>query len=67
MRVWKNWMTAGALVVGLCGILALSVAPAVQAQDSPHYKLDGNWPKLLPVNWTIMGVTGMFVDKNDNI
>jgi hypothetical protein len=67
MRILKNWMTAGALVVGLCGSLALSIAPGVQAQDSLRYKLDGNWPKPLPINWTIMGVTGMFVDKNDNI
>ena len=67
MRFLKNWMTACALVVGLCVSLTLSIAPAVQAQDSPRYKVDGNWPKPLPVNWTIMGVTGMFVDKNDNI
>ncbi len=67
MRIVKNWMTAIALVMALCGALTLSFAPAAQAQDSPRYKLDGNWPKPLPVNWTIMGVTGMFVDKNDNI
>src|SRR6266851_612992 len=67
MRCRKNWMTACAVVVGLCVSFALSIAPAVQAQDSPRYKLDGNWPKPLPVNWTIMGVTGMFVDKSDNI
>ncbi len=67
MRALKNWMVICAVVVGLCGILALGIAPAAQAQDAPHYKLDGNWPKPLPLNWTIMGVTGMFVDKNDNV
>ena len=34
MRIWKNWMPAGALVAGLCGASALSIAPAVRAQDS---------------------------------
>ena len=54
---------ACALVGGLCLSMALCIAPTLQAQDSPRYKLDGNWPKPLPTNWTIMGVTGMFVDK----
>jgi hypothetical protein len=67
MRSINKWMTACALLIGLCGSLLLSPALPAQAQDAPRYKLDGNWPKPLPINWTIMGVTGMFVDKNDNI
>ena len=63
MSLEKKCLTAFALAVALCGMLALSVAPPAQAQEAPHYKLDGNWPKPLPMNWTIMGVTGMFVDK----
>ena len=57
----------GALALELCVALVLSVAPSIRAQEGPRYKLDGNWPKALPLNWTIMGVTGMFVDKNDHI
>jgi hypothetical protein len=67
MRFAKHLMAALALPVGLCASLALSVSPGVRAQDAPAYKVDGNWPKPLPPNWTIMGVTGMFVDKNDNV
>jgi hypothetical protein len=67
MPFFKNWMMTRALVIGLCGTCALSIVPAVQAQDQPRYRLDGNWPKPLPVQWTIMGVTGMFVDKDDHI
>lgn len=54
---------------GLCLVflLSVSVAPSVRAQQAPHYQLDGNWPKPLPLNWTIMGVTGMYVDKDDHI
>jgi len=29
----------------------------------PKYKYDGNWPKPLPNNWAIGGITGMFVDQ----
>jgi hypothetical protein len=43
------------------------VSPAVRAQNAPQYRLDGNWPKMLPLNWTIQAVTGMFADKNDHI
>ena len=67
MSNFKKWAAARASIAGLCVIFALSTPPAAQAQDSPRYQLDGNWPKPLPVNWTIMGVTGMFVDKYDNI
>jgi len=67
MRGLKNWMMALAVTAGLCAVLVMGIAPAARAQDAPHYRLDGNWPKPLPLNWTIMGVTGMFVDKNDNI
>jgi hypothetical protein len=33
-----------------------------------HYKFDADWPKLpLPNKWAMMGVTGMYVDKDDHI
>ena len=39
MRIFKSWIIASALVVGLCGILALSIAPAAQAQKCPAAQL----------------------------
>src|SRR5260370_14820992 len=63
----KTWVKAFALVFGLCGAIALSISPAARAQTAPRYKLDGDWPKTLPINWTIQAVTGIFADKNDHI
>lgn len=56
-----------AFTIVVCFSPAFLLASPAQAQDAPRYRLDGNWPKMLPVNWTIQGVTGMFVDKNDHI
>ena len=40
---------------------------AAQAQ-APVYKFDPEWPKLpLPNKWWMQGVTGLYVDKDDNI
>ena len=67
MRICKTGTNSFALVINVCWILVLTIGPATRAQDAPRYVLDGNWPKMLPINWTIQGVTGMFVDKNDHI
>ena len=55
-----------ALPLALCTVLAL---PAFShAQSAPHYKFDADWPKLpLPNKWWMMGVTGLAVDKDDNV
>jgi DNA-binding beta-propeller fold protein YncE len=56
--------TVSAISVGLCCVLA---AVAGQAQ-APHYKFDPDWPKLpLPNKWWMQGVTGLYVDNDDNI
>jgi hypothetical protein len=57
---------AVALIV-CCG-LALPAGSGAQAQQAPRYKFDPDWPKLpLPNKWWMMGVTGMYVDKDDHI
>jgi DNA-binding beta-propeller fold protein YncE len=53
-----------------CGLALLLTAGAssVRAQGAPHYKFDPDWPKLpLPNHWWMMGVTGLAVDKDDNV
>ena len=62
----KLWKMALALPLALFCVLAL---PAFsQAQTAPHYKFDSDWPKLpLPNKWWMMGVTGLAVDKDDNV
>src|SRR5229473_867337 len=67
MCISKTWTKTFTLAFGLCCAVALSISPAVRAQNAPRYRLDGDWPRMLPINWTIQAVTGIFADKNDHI
>lgn len=67
MPTWKRRNSGFGFTILVCFVVAFLSALPARAQDSPRYRLDGNWPKMLPLNWTIQGVTGMFVDKNDHI
>jgi hypothetical protein len=72
MRIHKAAAKASVLLIGLGCILAVPDA-TLRAQDGTkeketvRYQVDGSWPKRLPPNWTVQGITGMFVDKNDHI
>lgn len=48
-------------------ILALSVAAGAQTPSVPKFKFDPDWPKPLPNKWKIGGITGLAVDKDDNV
>ena len=52
--------------VGLC-VLVWCVAVGGQTPAAPRYKFDPDWPKPLPNNWKLGGVTGLAVDKDDNV
>ena len=41
-----------------------SVTPA---PNMPRFRLDPDWPKALPNKWKMGGVTGLAVDKDDNV
>ena len=58
-RAFAQW--AGLSLLVLCGALG------AQAQALPKYKFDPDWPKPLPNNWKMGGVTGLAVDKDDNV
>jgi DNA-binding beta-propeller fold protein YncE len=67
---WKTYLRISAAIAGICGIAALAApaaAPATAAEGPAKYKYDPNWPKPLPNNWAIGGITGMFVDHEDHI
>ena len=72
MRIQVKRAKVSAFALGFCCLL-ISSAPPLRAQDrgkekhEVQYRVDGSWPKRLPPNWTIQGVTGMFVDKDDHI
>src|SRR5579863_209010 len=60
-----KWILAGALGLGL--VLFLANGPAAQTQSAPKFKVDASWPKPLPNKWKMGGVTGLAVDKEDNV
>ena len=49
------------------GAMALSTVPGAQGSGAPKYKFDPDWPKPLPNKWKLGGVTGLAVDKDDNV
>ena len=54
------------LFAGL-SLLALCVSVGAQSLTAPKYKFDPDWPKTMPNKWKIGGVTGLAVDKDDNV
>jgi DNA-binding beta-propeller fold protein YncE len=61
---WKICTRIFALALATC----CCAGPQALAQKAPSYKFDPDWPKLpLPNKWWMMGVTGMYVDKDDHI
>ncbi len=59
-----RWAYAGLAVLGLAafGLLFGASEPA-----TPKFKFDPDWPKPLPNKWKMGGVTGLAVDKDDNV
>ena len=60
-----KWIFAGAL--GVVFVFFLASGPAAQNQSAPKFKVDVSWPKPLPNKWKMGGVTGLAVDKDDNV
>jgi hypothetical protein len=62
---------AGLLVLAFCTALLLAVVfdghLRAQTESAPKYKVDPSWPKPLPNKWKMGGVTGLAVDKDDNV
>src|SRR5438034_9611579 len=52
---------AGLAVICFCAVLG------AQALTAPKFKFDPDWPKPLPNKWKMGGVTGLAVDKDDNV
>jgi len=63
-------LTRMAAVLALLAGIALVVAftgNGAQAQSAPRYRFDPDWPKPLPNKWKMGGVTGLAVDRNDDV
>src|ERR1700692_4952932 len=63
----RGWRIKALVVLGALALLALGVGLAAQTQSAPKYKVDADWPKPLPNKWKMGGVTGLAVDKDDNV
>jgi hypothetical protein len=66
MKINSVWGGALALLAGV-GMLTLGVLLSAQDQGAPKFKFDPDWPKPLPNKWKMGGVTGLAVDKDDNV
>ena len=59
-------LVALATLVAVASLFLYGVIGA-QAQTAPRFKFDPDWPKTMPNKWKIGGVTGLAVDKDDNV
>lgn len=68
MRERGSFWTRGlaGLAVAVAVILWVVLAGA-QEPGVPKFKFDPDWPKPLPNKWKMGGVTGLAVDKDDNV
>ena len=59
----------GAVLTLLAGaaFAILATSDGAQAQTAPTYHVDPAWPKPLPNNWKLGGITGLAVDSNDDV
>jgi hypothetical protein len=61
LRIRALGLSASLCLLALCGVLG------AQTQTAPKFKFDPEWPKPLPNKWKMGGVTGLAVDKDDNV
>jgi len=59
--VWRRVLAV------LAGFGLMILCAPLGAQDAPKFKFDPDWPKPLPNKWKMGGVTGLAVDKNDDV
>jgi DNA-binding beta-propeller fold protein YncE len=62
-------MRNGKILLVLAGVcmVGLGISVAAQNMAAPKFKFDADWPKTMPNKWKIGGVTGLAVDKDDNV
>src|SRR5688572_1878299 len=66
MKVNPKIGVVTALLVGIAFVASFT-GIGVQAQNAPRYQVDPGWPKPLPNKWKIGGITGLAVDRNDDV
>ena len=66
-RISSRRTRAIALPIGLCLVAFCVALAAQQTPGAPRYRFDPDWPKPLPNKWKIGGITGLAVDRDDNV
>src|SRR5438876_8683999 len=68
MKIDRTFGAVLAVLAGLALVISAAVIGAVaQSSAVPRFKYDPDWPKPLPNKWKMGGVTGLAVDKDDNV
>ena len=67
MNICKSAWSRAFAICGGAGLLVWCVALVAQEPAAPKFKFDPDWPKPLPNKWKMGGVTGLAVDKDDNV
>src|SRR5271170_7369082 len=49
------------------GLVLLGLSLGGQEPAAPRFRFDPDWPKPFPNKWKLGGVTGLAVDKDDNV
>ena len=62
----KTWPAALLPAAGVAAMVWYLAAGAF-AQSAPRFLFDPAWPKPLPSKWKMGGVTGLAVDRNDDV
>jgi hypothetical protein len=65
-RLLARIAAALAVLTGIAFVIAFT-GNGAQAQSAPRYRFDPDWPKPLPNKWKMGGVTGLAVDRNDDV
>ena len=67
MSIQKKMRTGAVIASIALGMFVVYVSVGAQAPSSgPRYVYDPGWPKPLPNNWKMGGVTGLAVDPKDD-
>ncbi len=61
-----GWRRSSSVLAGLA-VTALCVLSGAQDLAAPKFKFDPDWPRPLPNKWKLGGITGLAVDKDDNV
>src|SRR5262245_13648743 len=66
-RARRGVQMMGFVVAISLGMVAVYGGLRAQSLTRPKYKFDTDWPNPLPNKWKMGGVTGLAVDKNDDV